>query len=230
MFEVYGKDLEHHKLDELYSPLFEVVNKHSPQNFIPIFTTNYDVAIETYSERADIRLETGFESTPTGNILKTSRFYQFQSTANKQNIILFKLHGSLAWHRKDNLVVSTSLHIRDPSGYQSVVIYPTQTKEFPDEEPFRTMYNFLKASFRVAKLAIVIGYSFRDPGIRRIMVDALDLNPNLFFVLVCGLNVDRWKKFAQQNLRSYHIIPHYFDFASNGTPYLKELDKALAQG
>ncbi len=229
MFEVYGKDLDTARVDKLYSPLFKVIRKHFSQDFIPVFTTNYDVAVETYAGQGDVKLETGFESKHTGNLWAPARFYQFQPTANKRSIVLFKLHGSLSWHRRGGSIISTSLPIRDPSGYQSVVIYPTQTKEFPDEEPFRTMYNFLKGCFRVATLAIIIGYSFRDPGIHRIMVDALDLNPNLFFVLVCGSDVDRWKKFAQQNLRSYQIIPHYFDSPPSGGEYIDELDTALAK-
>lgn len=222
IFGVYGKDLDDRKLNELYSPLFEVIGRHFPQDFIPIFTTNYDTAIEAYARRSDIHLETGFEPTTTGTVWKPSRFYQFRPRKSKQNIVLFKLHGSLAWHRKDNTIISTGLPIRDPSGYKSVVIYPTQTKEFPDEEPFRTMYDFLKGCFRVARVAIVIGYSFRDPGIHRIMADTLDLNPNLRFILVCGPNVDRWKKFVRQK-----IIPHYF--TPSGGEYLEKLDAALAK-
>jgi len=84
------------------------------------------------------------------------------------------------------------------------------------------MYDFLKGCLRVAKLAIVIGYSFRDPGIQRIIADALDLNSNLRFILVCGPNVDRRKKFAQQK-----IVPHYF--TSSGGEYLEKLDTVLAQ-
>lgn len=229
MFEAYGKDLDGHKLDELYSPLFKVIGRHFSQDFIPVFTTNYDMAIETYARQGNIQLETGFESTHTGNLWKVSRFYQFQPIGDKQNIVLFKLHGSLTWHRKENTIISTSLPIRDPPGYKSVVIYPTQTKEFPDEQPFRTMYDFLKGCFRVAKVAIVIGYSLRDPGIQRIMVDALDDNPNLFFILICGPNVERWKKIAQQSLRSRQIIPHYFDSPPSGGEYFEELDAALAE-
>jgi len=227
IFGVYGKDLDDRKLNELYSPLFEVIGRHFPQDFIPIFTTNYDTAIEAYAGRSDIHLETGFAPTTTGGtIWKSLRFDQFRPRKSKQNIVLFKLHGSLAWHRKDNTIISTGLPIRDPSGYQSVVIYPTQTKEFPDEEPFRTMYGFLKGCLIVAKLAIVIGYSFRDPGIRRIMDEALDRNPSLRFVLVCGPNVDRWKKFAPQKQKTI-IIPHYF--APSGGEYLEKLDAALAK-
>lgn len=229
VFEVYGSELDHHSLDGLYSPMFELLNKHFPQKLVPIFTTNYDVAIETYALRSDIKLETGFASTYTGNIWRPARFYQFQPVKDKQNIVLFKLHGSLAWHRKGDSIISTGLPIRDPSGYKSAVIYPTQTKEFPDEEPFRTMYNFLKGCFSVTRLVIVIGYSFRDPGIHRIMLDALEFNPNLFFILICGSDVERLQKFGQQNLRSHQIIPYYFDFASNGAPYLEELDRALAE-
>ncbi len=229
VFEVYGRDFKHHLLDELYLPLTEVTNKYFPQKLIPIFTTNYDASIETYAIRTDIKLETGFEPTHTGNIWKPARFYEFQPVEDKQNMLLFKLHGSLTWQRKGDKIISTGLSMKDPSGYKSAVMYPTQTKEYPDEEPFRTMYNFLKACFRVAKVAIVIGYSFRDPGIHRIMTDALELNPELFFVLICGSNVERWKKFGQQNLRSYRIIPQYFDFASKGAPYLEELNMALAE-
>ncbi|GAI44783.1 unnamed protein product, partial [marine sediment metagenome] len=207
----------------------KLIDIHFSQNFIPIFTTNYDMAIETYSQQSSIQLETGLESTHTGNIWKPGRFYQFQPDKSKTNIVLFKLHGSLTYHRKENSIVSTGLPIKDPSGYKSVVLYPTQTKDFPDEEPFRTAYGFLKGCFLIARLAIVIGYSFRDPGIRRILIDTLELNPNLTFILVCGPNEEYWKKFAQQNLRSYHIIPHYFDFVSEGAPYLEELEKALAQ-
>lgn len=230
IFEVYGKELDHHKLNELYSPLFDVANKYFTQDFIPVFTTNYDASIETYAIRTDVKLETGFEPMHTGGGLwkSSSRFSVFQPIVGKLNIALFKLHGSLAWHRKDDIIISTGLPVRDPSGYKSAVIYPTQTKEYPDEEPFRTMYDSFKGCLRVAKVAIVIGYSFRDPGIRRIMADALDYNGDLFFILICGQNVDYWKKFAQRNLRSYQIISQCFDFTSNGAPYLKELDKALA--
>ncbi len=229
MFEVYGNDLDGSKVDKLYSPLLKVLGRHSSQDFIPIFTTNYDVAIETYARQGNVKLETGFESTHTGNLWKPSRFHQFQPIAGTQSIVLFKLHGSLTWHRKENTIISTGLPVRDPTGYKSVVVYPTETKEFPDEEPFRTMHDFLRGCLRVAKLAIVIGYSFRDLRIRHIMVDALDLNPNLLFIIICGLNVDRWKKFAGQNLRSYQIIPHYFDSVPTGGEYLEELDAALAE-
>jgi hypothetical protein len=229
VFEVYGKELDNRSLETLYSPLFKVIYNHFPQKLLPIFTTNYDMAIESYAMQASSQLETGFASTHIGNIWKPSRFYQFQPTKDKQSLALFKLHGSLAWHRRGNSIVSTGLPIRDPSGYQSVVIYPTQTKEFPDEEPFRTAYNFLKGCLRVASVTIVIGYSFRDPGIQRIMTDALEVNQNLFYILICGPEKEHWKKFAQQNLRSYQIIPHYFALASNGAPYLQELDRALAE-
>ncbi len=229
MFEVYGKDLDGSKVDKLYSSLFKVLGRYFSQDFIPIFTTNYDVAFETYAGEGNVKLETGFELTHRGNLWRPSKFDKFEPTADMRNIVLFKLHGSLTWHRRGDDIVDTSLSMRDPTGYESVVIYPTQTKEYPDEEPFRTMYDFLKGCLRVAKLAIVVGYSFRDPGIRRIMIDALDLNPNLFFILVCGPNVERWKEFAQQNLRSCQIIPHYFDSPPSGGEYLDELDAALVE-
>lgn len=229
MFEEYGKSIDASKLDELYSPLFGVIRKHTSQNVIPIFTTNYDMAIEGYAQQSNIDLETGFESTPTGNVWKPGRFIQFRASTGKQNIILFKLHGSLTCHEKGDDIISTFLPVRNPAGYSSAIIYPTQTKEYPDEEPFRTAYNYLRGCFAIAKAVIVIGYSFRDRGIRRILEDTLEHNRKLLFILVCGQNEERWKVLTQKNPKNYRIIPHYFDFASNGAPYLKELDKALMQ-
>jgi len=229
VFETYGKDLNEDRLEELYSPLFETVNRYFSRDVIPIFTTNYDMAIETYAKQGDAHLEMGFESTPTSSEWRPGRFYRFQPAANKMNMMFFKLHGSLAWHRSGNVIVQTGLPVRDPSGFKSVVLYPTQTKEYPDEEPFRTAYSFLRGCFTVARLVIAIGYSFRDPGIHRIMAESLELNPDLFFVLICGSNIEHWKTFAQAHLGKHHIIPYYFEFGSDGASYLSEMSTVLGQ-
>lgn len=228
LFEEYGKKLDDNQLDELYSPLFKVINKHFTQDFIPIFTTNYDSSIETYGTRRNVYVETGFETKTTGSFWNSARFSLYQTAKDKLNLVLFKLHGSVTWHRTNKTIQFTGLPIRDPSGYKSVVIYPTQTKDFLGE-PANTMYNHLKGCLEVAKVAIVIGYSFRDQGIHRILVDALEHNPDLFFILICGSNEEHWKKFAQTNLKSYHIISRYFDFPAKGGEYLVELDAALAK-
>lgn len=229
IFELYGQDLDGIQLEDLYSPLFKVIGEHLPQDSIPIFTTNYDMSLETYARDGNIHLETGFEPTPTVREWKPTRFYGIKPIKGKLNLLLFKLHGSLSWLRKDSTIISTGVSMRDPSGYKSVVMYPTQTKEYPDEEPFRTAYNFPKGCLEVSRLVIVIGYSFRDMGIHRILVDAQERNKDLRFMLVCGSKVDHWKKFATQNLRSYHIIANYFDFGSSDPAYLKELRNTLAE-
>ena len=69
----------------------------------------------------------------------------------------------------------------------TALIYPTETKEYPYEEPFKTAYKFLDRFLKTAEVAIVIGYSFRDRGITYIIDEAQSINPNLKFIIVATL-------------------------------------------
>ena len=76
-----------------------------------------------------------------------------------KNLLLFKSHGSLLWRREGDTISDYGLSLeRGPGTF--AVIYPTQAKEYPYEEPFKTAYRYLEDYLKYAKVAIAIGYSF----------------------------------------------------------------------
>jgi len=104
------------------------------------------------------------------------------------------------------------------------LIYPTEMKEYPFEEPFKTAYKFLDRFLRTAEVAIVIGYSFRDRGITYIIDEAQSINPSLKFIVVCGENLedDTRKRFPYGS----RVIELYFESGEN-PEYLAQLNELI---
>lgn len=77
-----------------------------------MFTTNYDVLLETAAAMAGVRLENGFSGTTT-SFLDISRFGQVQGISDGQRFLphpglvvkLIKLHGSLSWYVEGSQVL-----------------------------------------------------------------------------------------------------------------------------
>jgi len=105
-------------------------------------------------------------------------------------------------------------------------ILPTETKEYPYEEPFKTGYKFLDRFLKTAELAIVIGYSFRDRGITYITDEAQSINPNLKFIIVCGENPedDTRKRFPYGS----RVIELYFE-PGEKPKYLARLNELISE-
>jgi len=219
-FELGDKD----RIVSLFSPLVSLILNEFGQPFVPVFTTNYDPVIESYCEFSGTQLEYGFEGVGARHRWNRSRFANYLPAPDKQNIVLFKLHGSLSWRREGDDIFDYALSLQRGPG-MFAVIYPTQTKEYPYEEPFKTAYRYLEDCLKHAKVAIVIGYSFRDRGIGYVIREAQDLNRRLKFVIVCGQNhatIDS-AKFATN---SCLFIPAYFEAGQNAL-YLRLLQAEL---
>jgi len=217
-----GKDKEN--IVNLFSPLASLILNEFGQPFLSVFTTNYDPVIENYCEFSGTQLEYGFERVGARHRWNRSRFANYVPVRDKQNIVLFKLHGSLSWRREGDDIFDYALSLQRGPGVFAV-IYPTQTKEYPYEEPFKTAYRYLEDCLKHAKVAIVIGYSFRDRGIGYVIREAQDLNRRLKLVIVCGQNhahIDSTKFAANSCL----FIPALFE-AGQHSPYLTLLQAKL---
>jgi hypothetical protein len=229
LIQVYWPRFEQEKDKEktltLFDPLINLILNDFKQNYIPVFTTNYDPIIESYCEFRGVQLEYGFERTGARHKWNQSRFTSYVPTSDKRNLLLFKLHGSLSWRREGKYIYDYGLSLEKGPG-SFAVIYPTQTKEYPYEEPFKTAYTYLEDYLKSAKVAIAIGYSFRDKGIGYVINEAQDLNNNLKFVIINGqnpkVNIDT-TKFAKN---SYQFIPAYFE-AGKDALYLGSLKTKL---
>lgn len=220
MDAAYTQKLNQADVISLYHPLFSYLNNHFRLSNITLFTTNYDTAIEQYCRYLGIELIDGFQKIGANLVWNPEMYYQ-EPKLDQNIITLFKLHGSLTWRKIGNEIIEFGMSSRNMPG-DTALIYPTETKEYPYEEPFKTAYKFLDRLLKTAEIAIVIGYSFRDRGITYIIDEAQSVNPNLKFIIICGENVedDTRKRFPYGS----QVIEHDFKLGENAE-YLMRLSE-----
>lgn len=173
---------------ESYRPFLELA-VHEP---LPVFTTNYDLAIEAAYEAAmandpptlPFNLVDGFRrrglTTPQWSITA----YDEYAPAGT-DVILFKLHGSVDWVRTPlGAIQRVTSRQRDPGGMKTEIAYPSRLKREIHEEPYRTNYDYLLACLLHAKGCAVIGFSFRDQEIVEEFRQAMQLNEELKVIIV----------------------------------------------
>ena len=169
-----------------YAPLYE-------EGFtigrLPIFTNNYDLAIEKFYEhpQAPFRLIDGFKKERLTIPRWSDEVYENYvpvSSGKGSDIILFKLHGSVDWVRTPGgHIQRTEAKQRDPGSLKTVLAYPTRTKREIHEEPFRTNYDYLLACLAHTQICFVVGFSFRDQEIVEHFREAAGLNKNLRVII-----------------------------------------------
>jgi len=210
MDEFYIKQLGKEKVIGLYAPLFSLLDGHFKDSYA-IFTTNYDTAIEQYCRYEGTELIDGFQKTGS-NLVWNPVVYHQKPKLGQRVITLFKLHGSLTWRKIGNEIIEFGMSAKSMPG-DTALIYPTETKEYPYEEPFKTAYKFLDRFLKTAEVAIVIGYSFRDRGITYIIDEAQSINPDLKLIIICGENPedDTRKRFPYGS----QLIEHDFGSGDN---------------
>ena len=180
-----------------------------------IFTLNYDLSLEAVMEAASIKYSTGFKSLKGDAfysaelqwwplwLLRGSDAVKFNNTPEGENadVHLIKLHGSLDWFRIEAPVRSTV------EGYQ---IYPqgpiVRSNSIPSnkieevmiagrvgkqklEEPFITLLREFYDEVSKADVLVIIGYSFSDAHINRILLDTL-MRVRIYDTIV--VNGPRW--------------------------------------
>jgi len=135
-----------------------------------VFTTNYDPAVEDFCARQNFRLTDGFsrDRQMRTEVWNRKNFDKFAlpepgtADALEQSLILFKLHGSAEWFKKqDRIVKSQPTYDNNDPDYHNVMIYPA-TRKVAIEEPYFTAYDYLEQCLDEAKSCLAIGYSFRD--------------------------------------------------------------------
>lgn len=220
----YTMQFNREEITGLYEPIFSSINNNFKNNSISIFTTNYDTAIEQYCRYNGLELIDGFQKMGPSLIWNPVEYYQKQDPSQK-TITLFKLHGSFTWRKIGNEIFQFGMSAERMPG-DKALIYPTETKEYPYEEPFKTAYKFLDRFLGTAEIVIVIGYSFRDRGITYIIDEAQSSNPNLKFIIVCGENPedDTRKRFPFGS----HVIELNFKPGEN-PKYLAKLNELISE-
>jgi len=206
-------DVDGEKADLLWTPLFNALK--GTATAFPVFTFNYDWTFEklVMARPSAYALTDGFSS-PTGGNWSAKRFNDFRPSANKMDLVLFKLHGSTCWVHTGDLIKSLGTFSEDDEELQHPfhneyrppfeIVYPGHQKELwlgegswsmagfsdnlwvasAERDPYQTLNAYLGTCLRKARVLAVIGYGFRDAITNRTISAALELNHDLRVVVL----------------------------------------------
>ena len=180
----------------LYSDLISLLNDTTKASVHYVYTTNYDRVIEEFCARSEgVQLVDGFTiDSKSRRILWNPRVFDEAGPQNKNTLKLFKLHGSLNWLQSEygieQVMTESMLNEPTPVYKRNLLIYPG-SKNAPEEEPFRTVYDRFETQMREIDRCLVIGYSFRDPYLNRIFRDFIRTGRSQLLVMSanCKLTV-----------------------------------------
>ena len=149
---------------------------------LDVFSVNYDACIELLCDRHSIRYSDGFEL-----------YWDMELFGEDSSLNLFKLHGSITWwfsakqETQFKLPIKASprsyLELIDGQTVENLILYPTELK-LATSRPIADITYLFREKLRSVKLVIVVGYTFRDPELKRIMIEGASTNPDLRFLLV----------------------------------------------
>lgn len=198
---------------------------------IRIFSFNYDLCLEEVIK--DVSIELGFDP-----VTKAWLYSNFEPNTDKDiGIYLYKLHGSIDWERVPER--GNVLFLRTHPKADSELIFGTDAKLTSTDPYLFDVYEFRKYSLHEdCKLIVVIGYSFGDDYMNKLIEQALkasqqrnilivDLRPEAlkaYFVEKYDVNGDQvktWQGSAADFLRdelSLSSIANYLP-SSDETPF-----------
>lgn len=133
---------------------------------LEIFTTNYDSVLEAVISPAGIGVATGREDNTarTKMRLDTALWDNPGKPLDDGRGRLTKLHGSVDWKRENGEIICGPC---DATG-DIPILYPG-FKGPPKDEPFIKFHEHLRAVVGKARVAIFIGFAFRDEYINGIL-------------------------------------------------------------
>jgi hypothetical protein len=153
-----------------------------------VFTTNYDLIIEKSLEASQIPYFDGFVGSFEPFFWQESIDQFVSKNDMTQNWIrLWKIHGSLSWFWKEDIITKSQKIIRIgkieniKKEDNELVIYPSKEKyDSSKKQPFIAYFDRLKNYLLSGELLFVFtGYSFSDQHINEIIFNCLRQNNRL---------------------------------------------------
>lgn len=166
---------------------------------IRIFTLNYDLSIETAIDNySRCSLQTGFDFEGNWN----SAFYD----ESESDIYLYKLHGSIDWWYTDNGLIVRS---EEPAGKKRLLIFGVDNK-LQSIDPFFYQTYQMRQHILQTEVIIIIGYSFSDSYINRIIFQALQHDESKKLLII-----DKYANRIKENLHSICLNDMDFELPEN---------------
>jgi len=222
IYEKCMNDLNHDLAVRYYSDLWETMSRnirlldekghsYSMANgdilIREVFTTNYDLAIETFLKQRRIHYDDGYDKDPERDLSFTSQW-------RDNSVNLFKLHGSINYYvRTNGKVIQSDTEISEKDFYgrkvERMMIYPAGAK-YTSQWPYYEYLLQLRRALIESRLCVVIGYSFRDPAIMNAFLDVIQRRPDLRIFLVSP-SAENIHSYLPRDLRKQvHPIPANF--------------------
>ena len=215
LLEEVKQGLGSNKVKELYKSFYSRISQRNRRNPINIYTTNYDLFNEMALDELGFPYNNGFMGTYKRKFSTKAYNYIYVENMNLNKSYwvrvpsfysIMKLHGSVSWIKKEEEIVEQDYQTIKCD--QSLMIYPTPLKDrttlmVPYSDMFRIMENQL---IKKNSTLVVMGYSFSDEHINRIILNALSVQS---FNLVIFGNSENITKL--QNLKDNRISIIYSD-------------------
>lgn len=161
------------------NPLLEFLGEFGS---LDIISVNYDSCIEQFCNVHKLTYQDGFDV-----FWNPATF-----TSERTNIRLYKLHGSVMWYQSDRggyiklpvMKETSKIQLITGERADNLMLYPMQKWDYA--EPLLELLLHVKRLLEseTCKFLVVVGYSFRDDHIIRILWDAARKNRELLLILV----------------------------------------------
>lgn len=220
------------EVKEIYKAFYSKITQRTCKTPISVFTTNYDLFSEIALDELGFQYNNGFSGTYKRKFNPISYAYTYVENMNLNKNIwervptffnLIKLHGSISWTRNDGQVWEHD-HT-DISDEDTVMIYPTPLKDrttlmTPYSDLFRAMENRIVQKNSVL---VVLGYSFSDDHINRVILNGLSIPSFRLVVFGNGKNIQKLIELGDSR-----ITVIYSEESDGKIHYFKNfVDKAL---
>ena len=222
--------LESEEVKEIYKSFYAKITQRSRKSPISIFTTNYDLFNEIALDELGFPYNNGFSGSYRRKFNPISYNYMYVENMNLTRDVwervssffnLVKLHVSISWLCKDDEIWER--HYSDIHDSETVMIYPTPMKDRttlmePYSDLFRTMENRIVQKNSVL---VVLGYSFGDDHINRIILNGLAVPSFRLVVFGSGDNITKLTKLGDSRITVYNSEDkiHYFgNFVEKALP------------
>ena len=218
------------QVKEIYKDFYSKITQRSRKAPISIFTTNYDLFSEIALDELGFSYNNGFSGTYRRKFNPISYNYMYVENMNLYRDVwervasffnLVKLHGSISWVKRDDEIWEQDY--KDIKEDETVMIYPTPLKDrstlmTPYSDLFRSMENRI---VQKNSALVVLGYSFSDDHINRVILNGLSVPTFRLVVFGQGPNIEKLIKLGDPRITviSSDDKIHYFkNFVDNVLP------------
>ncbi|WP_045984313.1 SIR2 family protein, partial [Paracoccus sp. S4493] len=199
---------------------------------VKLFTTNYDLCIETAAARLGVVLVDGFSHAAVQRFNRDHFQHDIVRRSPKGTradyldgvFHSYKLHGSVDWRRQtDGVVIRSQAATSDD--LRPVLIYPRSTKyQEAFETPYLDMFAALQEALREPDTTLIVsGFGFADDHISAPIWSAIETNLSLR-VILCDRGF-----IPHQRLDA--LDPHVIDLElEKQRPYQRKIIKLVQEG